>query len=542
MASVRMASPIYIEEGELRGGSKGLPRYEHRINFPNPWPGGWWHLRDIVDYELAITDGLLDCCAKHSERFLYNFYLMGKRAIKKGKSEPPYAFVIPTEQRDPVTAARMIESLMLGGIEVHEAKEDFESGGRIYRAGSYVARCDQPYRAYLKDLLEVQDYPDIRASKKEPFVRPYDVTGWTLPFQMGVSCEQLDEPLQVELKLLTRFPYPDGAIADAAWGYALDPAVNASYSAVSALLAEGFDVSRVDDDGALPAGSFVIPMRGGLRDACDEYAEKTHAMFIPLQEEPAQPSRKLKPVKVALFKPWRANMDEGWTRLLFDTNNIEYANMSNEDIKKGSFKKYDVLVIPDIQPSIIKHGKRTGERAYYDRPLPTEYQGGIDKEGVKEIREYVEKGGTLICFDSSCDFAIETFELPVKNVTKGVKSDAFYCPGSILKARFRTGHPITYGMPENGYLYFANSPAFSTTIPFGRLGRTVLASYKDKDPKASGLLIGGERLYRRAALVEMTFDKGKIVLFGFRPQHRCQSAGTFKLIFNAILEAGSGGS
>ena len=200
MASVRTASPIYIEEGELQGHRKGLPRYEHRINFPNPWPGGWWHLRDIVDYELAITDGLLDCCAAHSERFLYNFYLMGKRAIKKGKSEAPYAFVIPTGQRDPVTAARMIESLMLGGIEIHVAKEDFESGGRIYQKGSFVARCDQPYRAYLKDLLEVQHYPDIRASKKEPFVRPYDVTGWTLPFQMGVRCEQIDEPLQVELK------------------------------------------------------------------------------------------------------------------------------------------------------------------------------------------------------------------------------------------------------------------------------------------------------------------------------------------------------
>ncbi len=548
MASVRMATPIYIEEGELQGGSKGFPRYEHRINFPNPWPGGWWRLRDIVDYELAISEALLDCCAQHSERFLHNFYLMGERGVEKGKTEAPYGFVFPAPHRDPVTAARLVEALMLGGIEVRRAKKDFEVEDRIYRAGSFVIRCDQPYRAYVKDLLEIQDYPDIRASKRETFVRPYDVTGWTVPMQMGVACKQINEPFFTELELLGEFPYPETVFPDeSGWGYFLTPASNASYHAASALLKEGYTVYRADDavtprdesSVAIPEGAFLIPNQKKLPNLGAELCRKTHAAFVPVDVEPTVYRHTLKPAKTALFKPWLASMDEGWTRLLFDTNSVPYTNVSNEDVKKGDIDEYHVLVIPDIPPSVIKEGKPSGKRAYFFRPLPPEYTGGIEKEGVENIKKFVENGGTLICFDSSCDFAIETFKLPIRNVLKDVSHDDFYCPGTILEASFKQGHPITYGMPETGYILFANSPAFSTTIPWGNVDRSVLASYTKKNPKASGLLIGGERLHRRSALIEVTYGGGKIILFGFRPQHRCQTAGTYKLVFNAILEARS---
>jgi len=190
MASARIASPVYIEPVELRGGAKGFPRYEQTLNFPNPWPGGWWRLRDIVDYELVIAKALIECSGVNRESFLRNYYLMGKRAVQKGRSEPPYAFVLPAPFEDPVNVARMIEALMLGGVEVHRAKSSFKVDDRIFLPGSYVIKCSQPYRNYIKDLLEVQDYPDIRASKKQPFVRPYDVTAWTLWMQMGVDPRQ----------------------------------------------------------------------------------------------------------------------------------------------------------------------------------------------------------------------------------------------------------------------------------------------------------------------------------------------------------------
>jgi len=545
-ASCRVATPIYIDEVELRGGSKGFPRYEHRINFPNPWPGGWWRLRDIVDYELAIVEGLLDCCARHNERFLGNFHLMGSRAVERGGTEPPYAFVIPAPQDDPVTAARMIEALMLGGVEVHEAAGDFVIDNRLYGAGSYVIRLDQPYRAYAKDLLEVQEYPDIRASEKEDFIRPYDVTGWTLPMQMGVECVQIDEPFEAELRPLESYPYPEPPLPserEEIWGLALDPRVNASYAAAFALLDKNYTVLRVDEElpfgeNTLPAGAMLVKSGKGLMEAARELSKDLHVAFHPLAGEPTVKARTLQPVKTALFKPWRASMDEGWTRYLFDTNLVPYENVTNKQIEENDIGKFDAIVLADISPDIIKSGKPTGEYARFARPLPPDYQGGIGDDGVENLKKFVAEGGTLVCFGRSCDLAIEILELPVRNVLDKAGPDDFYAPGSILEVSFRTGHPVTYGMPEKGHIFFTNSPAFATSIPFGKYDRSVLAVYDSKNPLASGLLIGSERLHRRAALVEANYEKGKVVLFGFRPQHRCQTAGTYKLIFNALLESG----
>ncbi len=538
-ASVQVASPIYIEPGELRGDDAGFPRYEMTLNFPNPWPGGWWRLRDIVDYDLAAAESFVETCAENRERFLDNYYQMGLKAVERGKTEKPFAYVIPAPQRDPVTAARLVEALMLGGVEVHRASGDFTAGDRLYRAGSFVVRLDQPYGRYAKDLLEKQEYPDTRSSDKAPIEKPYDVTGWTMPLQMGVGCDEIDDRFEASLELLDDFPYPAGSFADGAWGYALRPEINASYQAVNELLSAGLVVRRLGEAGAFPAGTFVVQAQKGLAAAASGIAQRAHVDFIPLAAPPAGSTRELRAAKTALFKPWIASMDEGWTRYLFDSFKVPYANVSNKDVTENKIKGYDVLVIPNIRPSVIKDGKIDDkEEARWFRPLPPDYKGGIDKKGIENVKKFVEGGGTLICFGSSCGFAIETLELPVRNVLDKVSDDDFFCPGAILKVSFKTGQPITYGMPENGHIFFANSLAFATSVPYGKFDRTVLASFTEKEPLASGLIIGGERLYRNAALVEYKVGAGRIVLFGFNPQYRCQTAGTYKLLLNAILEAG----
>jgi hypothetical protein len=537
-ASANVASPIFIEPGELRGDEAGFPRYEQGLYFPNPWPGGWWRLRDIVDYDFVAAESFVETCAENRARLLEDCYRMGVKAVEKGRTEKPYAFVLPAPQRDPVTAARLVESLMRGGVDVHRALKDFRVGDRIYRAGSFVVRLDQPYGRYAKDLLEKQEYPDTRTSETQPIEKPYDVTGWTMPYQMGVACDGIDEGFDAPLELLVDFPYPSGSFVEGVWGSALRPEINASYQAVNELLANGIAVRRLDAAGTLPAGTFVVPNAKGLAAAAAEIAPRLHVDFIPLAAEPAGATHGIRAEKTALFKPWIASIDEGWTRLLFDSYEVPYANVSNKDVTDNKIKEFDVLVIPSIRPSIIKDGTIDDEEARrWYRPLPPDYTGGIDKKGVENVKKFVEGGGTLICFGSSCDFAIETLELPVRNVLKKVSSDDFYCPGSILNVSFKTDQPITYGMPESGHLFFANSLAFATSVPYGKFDRSVLASYTEKDPLASGLLIGAERLYRNAALVEYTVGKGHVVLFGFNPQYRCQTWGTYKLLLNAILEA-----
>ena len=163
-ARVEIATPIFQPHGTLKGYRRGLDKYTLRTNFPEPWPGGWWRLRNIVDYELAAARSILTFAAQHRVTLKRNFYQMGLQAIEKGKQEPPRAFLIPSEQRDRQTAHKMLEILQRGGVEIHLANAPFTADGVAYPAGTYVVLMSQPFRAHAKDLLEVQRYPERRPS------------------------------------------------------------------------------------------------------------------------------------------------------------------------------------------------------------------------------------------------------------------------------------------------------------------------------------------------------------------------------------------
>ncbi len=186
VANVRIATPTNVPAGELRG-QKGLPAYAPQINFPDPWPGGRWTLRDIVDYDLSAVRGLLHAVAVYRERIVQNFHDMGRRAVEAGQRGGPFAFIIAADQFDPHAAARLEELLLQGGIEIHRALEPFVADGHPFPAGTDLILLAQPYRAYVKTLLERQDYPVRRPYAGAPPERPYDVAGWTLPAQMGVD-------------------------------------------------------------------------------------------------------------------------------------------------------------------------------------------------------------------------------------------------------------------------------------------------------------------------------------------------------------------
>ncbi len=253
MASVRLATPIYVEPTEIP-----KPYTQRRMEFPDPWPGGWWRLRDIVDYELTLSLSLINTAARFKEEFLMNSYLMSKNSIETTDKGQPYAFVIPARQNDYPTMIKMLEVLEFGGCEIQQAKEDFVAGGRVYGAGSYVVLLAQPYKPFVWALLERQKYPDIREYPGGPPVPPYDNAGWTLPLQMGVTCEQVDKPFTAKLERVEKVSYSRrGGLMGAAEALAvrdgksselvmpapkyfvLDAHENASYAVAFALLKEG---------------------------------------------------------------------------------------------------------------------------------------------------------------------------------------------------------------------------------------------------------------------------------------------------------------
>ena len=187
---------------------------------------------------------------------------------------------------------------------------------------------------------------------------------------------------------------------------------------------------------------------------------------------------------------------------------------------------YQTILFPDQSPNQILNGYAKGT-------MPDEYTGGVGKEGVANLRKFVEAGGTLVFLNRASDFAIKQFDLPIKDVTDGLNRKDFFIPGSILRTELDTAHPIAEGMPQRSIAWFEDSPAFEIT---DNTNVKIIARYPNKpsDILLSGWALGAEKLAGKAALVEVKMGKGKIVLFGFRPQYRGQSLATFPLLFNAI--------
>jgi hypothetical protein len=246
--------------------------------------------------------------------------------------------------------------------------------------------------------------------------------------------------------------------------------------------------------------------------------------------------------EIALYKSNLPSMDEGWTRWIFERTCLQYESITDHEIRQRKFEqkyrpenpnviketKYKYIVIPDQSPRALLEGNRTGA-------MPEEYTGGLGKEGVKALREFAEAGGTLIFLNRASDFAIEQFELPLRDVTAGLKRTDFYGPGSILRTELDTTHPLTKGMPKDSIAWFENSPAFEFTDKNASTRVRIVAWYPhDKDPLLSGWLLGGDLLKGKAALVEVGLGKGRVILFGFRPQYRAQSLATYPLLFNAL--------
>jgi hypothetical protein len=544
MASVNVATPIYIEPTEIP-----QSYYEKRMKFPEPWPGGWWRLRDLVDYELVLSFSLIKTAYLYKEDFLFNFYRMYKNSIENREKGDPFAFVIPNQQHDYPTTLRMLDILMFGGVEIHQAKEDFIADGKAYPAGSFVVKASQPYKPYAVALLEKQKYPDLRHYEGGPPIPPYDNAGWTLPLQMGVKCDRIENPFKTKLEKLEKVPYPSLLPPPASPEYILlDSRINGSYAAVFSLLKDKAEIYRSKDkikgEGfQVKTGSFIIKNTPQVQKALPALTEKWHLPIYELEDITDIPKALLKNKRIGLYQSWQSNMDEGWTRYVFDDLRVPYTTLHNKDFKGAKKKKvdlkakYDVIVFADESLEIIKTGKPspTSRWARYFTPLPPEYEGGIEKEGVEALKAFVEKGGILVTLNNACQLIFKELKVPASNALEKIERSKFFCPTSILRVNIDNKSPIGYGMPKEAAVMFSRSLAMNTWIPFGEWDRKVVASFPEENILLSGWLLGDKVIARKAAVVDVKYKKGHIILIGIRCQHRAQSHGTYKFLLNALL-------
>lgn len=543
MASARIATPVYLPRGSLGQYGAEIPRYSRVTDFLDPWEGGWWRLRDIIDYEKAVTYSILDLAATYKEKFMMNFYSMNKESIGTGKKEAPYAFIVPLSQHDPNSAAEMLKRLKINGTRIYRAQTQFVYDGQTYPAGTYVIPLSQPSRPCIKDLLEPQHYPDLERYPGGPPQPPYDITGWTLNIQMGVDVVDVKTPLQVELSLTESYDFAAPGVIDArANAYLVERRYNNSFALLNELLKDNADVYWTDmefsvDEKTYPAGTFIIPAQKGIDKKLESLANEFNVPVYSInQPVPIKGTKALLP-RLGIYNSWTASMDEGWTRLVLDNYRYSYQQLYNEEIKKGKLaEKFDVIIIPDLSTEAIVEGKRRrwerSQPSLADVQQPEKYRGGIGKEGIEALTAFVKAGGTLIALGEASDFAIEKMRVPAVNVLKGIDEKEFYAPGSLLEIELDTAQPLAYGMPAKTAIRMTNSPAFNLRLHIQE--SRAIGYYGEDNPLLSGWLKGPEKLAGKTALAEILIEKGRVILFGFSVQSRAQTFGTFKLLFNAI--------
>ena len=485
--------------------------------------------------------------------FLYSKYQTGKDVIEKFSDEPPYGWIISANQSDQNAMALLLNNFLDNGIEIYKSDEAFSHEGIKYPYGSYIIPTNQAFGLYPKTILEKQEYPDMR---KYPYlwqgvgrtvktdgapITPYDGVGWTLPIQMGVNSHKMSTPLAVQKTIISEKIIPSGEIIGNGSYYILSPEDNYSFTAIAKILEEGGSVSRSlssfsSGNKKFPVGSLVINARSISKNSLEKIVSETHIIV-----QAGKVGVKLEPIKktrIALYKSWAANMDAGWISFVLDKFKIPYQMLTDAEVRAGKLSsRFDVIILPDQRASSIINGHQKGT-------MPPDYVGGITTDGVDNLKAFVEKGGRLICNRSSADLAIKEFNLPIKNVLAGVKSEKFNCPGSLLKIKYDTNSPFTYGFKENSMAYFSHGMAFEIlkdTVATKRAAKKnpvevkIIATYPDQALLISGWILGDELLMKKAAIINVSYKKGDILLFGFNFNNRAQSYLNFKLLFNAIF-------
>jgi hypothetical protein len=473
-ASANLMSPVRITAEQLRkeGKRRGLDSpLETATNHPNAWTGGAWTPADIARIEMIASRSVLKMAAKFRREYLENFYELN-RAASLVQPEKPLAYLVPAGQPSEAATARMFEILLAQGVEIYQMQKELHLGLEG-QAGSQEQ--EFPLGSFLIFTAQPQ-----RANVQALFERQ------VYPNRLNANGE-------------AEVPY------DVA-GWTLPLQMGVETYAVTKI------VEPSPEQKLTPIRNFSDARRGlSLNEVKEPFAK----MPNPLSKN----------VRIGLYKSYAASMDEGWTRFVFDSFQIGFSSILDADVRKGDLsQRFDAIVLPSQSENQIVAGLKKGE-------YPDEFAGGIGENGAENLRKFVEAGGTLVCFDDSCELLINRFKLPLKNVLNGTKRNEFYNPGSVIQLEVDQTNPLAKNLRRQTPAYFINSSAFEAT---DNSKVKIVARYAEKNALMSGWMIGEKRLNGKIALAEVALGRGKIVLFGFRPQHRGQTWATFPFVFNAL--------
>jgi hypothetical protein len=556
-ASAHYASPVYIEPNELKVRGKGLAEYKKSINMPMPWEGGWWRLSDIVTYEIESSVSMLKTAGLHKKEILELSHKLCVRETEKGKSSAPYYYIFPAKQHDQSELIALLELLHKHNIKTYILNKDIEIDNKVYHAGDFAVPLAQPFRAFIKEILESQTYPVRHYTPGGKIIRPYDITSWSLPLHRGVACDEINIKTDLN-EVITEVEYPLPLKVDLPLEcnvMILPSNDNKSYAAAFKAISKGVMIKQLTaatkiNGNDIPAGSFIIEKTRKNMDAMKDLTDEISYLVTCADDVPSGiQTREVKIPRIGLIETIYHDMDAGWMRWLMDTYQIPFTVLKPQELKEEDWlKKYDVLIFPDTRKDILIDGKtQRYEGIYFMTDYIPSLKKGMEKEGLQNMMKFIDEGGKVISWGASTEIFMgeqtikyaedkeETFYFPVFDISRKLASDRLSVTGALLKIEVDNNFPLTWGMPPTTGIFSRGRPVFETSVPFFDMDRKVLGTYPEKDILLSGYAENEKVLAGKAALVWVKKGNGQLVLMGFDPQFRGSTQGTFKLLFNSIL-------
>ena len=478
-------------------------------------------------------------------------------ALHRPELRDPRAFIIPSSQTDFPTATRFINALRETGITVHRATADFSAGGKSYPRGSYVVFTAQAFRPHVMDMFEPQAHPDVFPYPGAPPTPPYDIAGWTLAYQMGIQFDRVLEGIAGPFEKLTAWNEnpPAGAIVNGnrARAFLLSRSVNNAFIALNRLSKANEDVSVLRapltaGTTVWPAGTFVVAAKPTTRAILDRAAAELGVSFHGVAQAPA--AARIRAPRVGLWDQYGGSMTAGWTRWILEQFEFPFERVFAPGLDAGNLNaRFDALVFVSgaIPGAGGGRGGGRGGAAGGAAPadLPAEYRdhwGSVTADRtLPQIKSFVEAGGTVIAIGSSATNLAAFLRLPIEDhlVEAGapLARTKFYVPGSVMSARVDTTIGVAFGMPDRTSVFFDESPVFKLGAGAAAAGLKRVAWFDSPTPLRSGWAWGQAYLDQGVIALEVPVGRGKVLLFAPEILQRAQPHGTFKFLFNGIVNS-----
>jgi hypothetical protein len=465
--------------------------------------------------------------------------------LRKPELRDPRGYIITANQPDFGTAVRFINTCLRTGLIVQKASAAFTVAGINYPAGSYIIKTNQAFRPEVLDRFEPQDHPNDFLFPGGPPIRPYDMTGWTLAYQMGVKFDRILDDFSGPF---VRIPYgqiqsfPAAALpAVTNNGYFISAAANNTFIAVNDLFEAGATVYRLTaTEQNQPAGTFYVPFSAKAKTVLDKDAATLNVTAITAKSKPKNTTA-INAARIALWDVYGGSMQSGWTRWLMEQYHFPFKVVYPQEFDAGDLKsKYDVIIF--VNGAIPAPGGRTIARTdSVPEPYKTTTGRLTSEKTIPQLKEFLEAGGSIVTIGTSVNLAYQ-LKIPVRTALADsvngravpFAGDKYYVPGAVLRVSVDNTQPGAWGMPAQADVLYDNSPVFKFNADAALQGVKPLIWFSTETPLRSGWAWGQKYLKDGVAGFSAPVGKGMLYSFGPEITFRGQSHGTFKLLFNQL--------